>query len=229
VTDTVTVAPGLIPGPADLDAALAADAARTDPEPPPRAPWLNEDGSARWGTKADGSPRKSRPGPGRGGKDGKARTETPPPPGTAGGGGSTPARSYREELEGASTVIWLGLAMTPPTRPYATLWASQSEGQVAAWDKAAQASPAVRGFVERYLAGGSHLAWIGPVALSTIPLAAGVGALLRNPELRAQLAAQAEADLGAYMGAVTAQVEAEAAGHGQAADTEAAGAEGGGE
>lgn len=204
---TVTVDPSALTE--AFNRALDADAAaHNEAPPPPRVPWLNEDGSARWGYKEDGSPRRSKPGTGRPPKDGtdKARTTDKPPPQTpAGGGQSGPdshaagqPRDYSEDIGGALTMVWMGLASVPWTRGHAAIVRAQTPAMVPAWNTAAQQNATVRRYIEK-LSGEGSWAWVIPVTIVTLPLAAGMWQVTRDRDLRAGLAAQTEKDFAAFI------------------------------
>lgn len=200
-------------GPADPDlerrfqAALDGDAAaaQATAAPPPRTPWLLEDGSPRWGLKGDGTPRRSPPGPGRPGRDDKPRTQADeppaPPPSTssaAGGAGADGAEDYTEALRDTGLAIWLGLSAVPGLGGHAALWHGQVDAMAVAWNGAAQKNAQVRARV-RKLSGEGGWTWAIPVASSTIPLIFGSLALLRDADAR-KAAAQANATMfGEYM------------------------------
>jgi hypothetical protein len=201
---TVRVDPGLVPAPdAQLAAALDQDAAQHDAAAaaaPPREPWLNDDGTPKYGLKEDGSPRRTRPGPGRAGKTpkddpGAARVSEPPAEPITG----RVVKDYTEDLIGAGTLLWLGLAAAGPTKPTAALFRAQLPELAPAWNTAAQHNPQIRRFVETYLAGDGSWAWVIPVTMATVPLITGSVVLLRDRELRGKAAAQTEKDLAAYL------------------------------
>lgn len=203
---TVTVDPELARG--LLDDALAADAGREPDglaaEPPPRQPWLNEDGTAKYGLKADGTPRKSRPGTGRPPKDEAARTADRLPAAAAadgprssagpGGGG----RDYAGDIGGALTMAWMGMAVLPATKPHAAVLKPAIPRLAAAWGTAAENNAAIRRYAEK-LSGDGSLAWVIPVTLTTAQLGVGILQAARDPQLRAQLAAQTDHDFRSFL------------------------------
>jgi hypothetical protein len=163
---------------------------------PPRVPWLNEDGSPKYGLKGDGSPRRSPAGPGRPRKDAseQPRTTEAPPPGTP----ATGPRDYTEDLQSAGTAIWVGLSSMPWTRAHARLWVSQVPGLAAGLNAGAQHNPAVRRRVEK-IAGEGSVLWVLPLATSVASLAAGSWQLLQNAQLRDQLAAANDQAFSAFV------------------------------
>ncbi|MHB1876471.1 MAG: hypothetical protein ACYCPF_16640, partial [Streptosporangiaceae bacterium] len=97
---------------AKFQAALDGDAqAHADvPPPPKREPWLLEDGTPRWGTKADGTPRRSPPGPGRPKvKDDQPRTDAAAAPAAPAPAAVIPAGGYTEALSDAGVGVWMVL------------------------------------------------------------------------------------------------------------------------
>jgi hypothetical protein len=203
VTETVTLDPSLLDE--AFGRALDADAAsHAAAPPPPRVPWLNEDGSARWGHKADGTVRKAKPGTGRppANGDGKPRTSDQPPPGPPPPPPPAPSAStahdYSEDIGGALTMVWMGLATIPYTRAHAAIVRAQTPAMVPAWNVAAQQNPTVRKYVEK-LSGEGSWAWVIPVTVVTMPLLTGMWQVTRNRELRVQLAAQTEKDFAAFI------------------------------
>lgn len=205
MTDTVTVDPELAKN--LLDDTLDRDAAsHPSAEAPPMVPWLNEDGTPRWGVKADGTPRRSKPGPGapkRSDAEKPRTTDKPastpakePPksqPAPAG-----PPKDYTEDIGGALTLVWMGLASVPFTRAHAAIVRGQTPAMVPAWNQAAQQNPTVRKYVEK-LSGEGSWAWVIPVTIVTVPLAAGMWQVTRDRDLRQQLAAQTEKDFAEFI------------------------------
>jgi hypothetical protein len=196
--------------PAALDAAfngaLAADAERHESAAaPPRVPWLNEDGSARWGVKADGTPRRAKPGTGRPPADGtdKART-TDKPPGdtsaaTAAKAGSDGApRDYTEDIGAALTMVWMGAAAIPWTKAHAAIIRAQTPVMAPAWNQAAQQNATVRRYVQK-LSGEGSWSWVLPVTVVTTPVLMGFWQVMRDRDLRASLAAQTDRDFQAFI------------------------------
>jgi len=204
MTDTITLDPSLLND--AFGQALDADAAAHDAAPPPpRVPWLNEDGSARWGYKADGSPRKAKPGTGRPPRDDseRPRTSDKPPSGapageTPKGQSSTSAKDYSEDIGGALTMVWMGLASVPFTRAHAAIVRAQTPAMVPPWNVAAQQNPTIRKYVEK-LSGEGSWAWVIPVTVVTTPLVAGMWQVTRDKNLRGQLAAQTEKDFAEFI------------------------------
>lgn len=198
---TVTVDPALAKD--LLSDALDADAAAgPEAEPPPRASWLNEDGSPRWGVKADGTPRKARPGTGRPRNDDKPRTTRELPPGSESPAREqsrgTPGRDYTDEIGAALSMAWMGMASVPFTRAHAAVIRAHTPALIPAWNTAARHNAAIRGAIEK-MSGDGNLAWVIPVVVVTTPVALGMWQVTRNGELRAELAAQTEQDFRAFI------------------------------
>jgi hypothetical protein len=202
LTETVTVDPSLTAG--LLDEVLDADAAsHPSADPPPRVPWLNDDGTPRWGTKADGTPRKSNPGTGRPPKnaDDKARAtdkapEPPKDPPKA--QGSASSEDFTEDIGGALTMVWMGLAATPWTKGHAAVVRHYTPQMAPAWNTAAQQNATVRKYVKK-LSGEGSWSWVLPVTIVTTPLIAGFWQVTRDSDLRKQLAAQTEKDFAEFI------------------------------
>lgn len=211
--DPATVDPALLD--AAFEASLTADANRgaLAAEPPPRPHWLNDDGSAKYGTKPDGTPKKGPGGPGRG-KQGATRPrgdtktgDTPgvSPPHTAGPGaspgtppedppGAGPAgHDYAADVEGLLFMVWMGCASTPWTKPQAAIVKNATPQLAPAWGKAAEQNATIRRWVDKLASEGSW-AWLIPVAMTTTPFALGLWSTLTDRELRRELAAQTEQD-----------------------------------
>jgi len=202
-TSTVTIDPSLLDD--AFGRALDADAAAHDAAPPPpRVPWLNEDGTARWGHKADGAIRKAKPGTGRPPRDpdGRPRASDKPPPQSPAPPPTpqtaTSAKDYSEDIGGALTMAWMGLASIPVTRAHAAIVRAQTPAMIPAWNVAAQQNPKIRYYVEK-LSGEGSWAWVIPVTVVTVPLVTGMWQVTRDRELRAQLAAQTERDFAAFI------------------------------
>jgi hypothetical protein len=200
---TVTVDPAALD--AAFEGALDSDAStHTAAPPPPRTPWLNEDGSPKYGLKADGSPKKGAGGPGRGHK---ARPESAPRGSTKAPATAAPApaagkvapaapgepKDYTDDISGALFLGWMGLASTPWTKPQAAVVKNCTPQMVPAWNTAAQQNATVRTWVEK-LSGEGSWAWLLPVTMTTAPLALGIWESIRDKAARAALTAQTEAD-----------------------------------
>jgi hypothetical protein len=198
----VTVDPSLAAG--LLDDVLDADAAgHPSADPPPRVPWLNEDGSPRWGVKADGTPRKSNPGTGRPPRnaDDKARAtdKAPEPPKDEHKPhSSADAEDFSDDIGGALTMVWMGTAAIPWTKAHAAVIRMYTPNMVPAWNVAAQQNATVRKYVKK-LSGEGSWSWVLPVTIVTTPLLAGFWQVTKDGALRAQLAAQTEKDFAAFL------------------------------
>jgi hypothetical protein len=207
--DTVTVDPQLAKGLLDdvlnNDAGTAASSA-PDAAPPPREPWLNEDGSPKYGLKEDGTPRKARPGTGRPRKGDDAPRTADKLPAAAAADGSRadtaePAgggRDYADDIGAALTMTWMGLATLPVTRAHAAVLRAQTPALVPVWNTAAQQNKTVRRYVEK-LSGEGSWGWVIPVTLVTTQLGVSMLQVTRDQALRAQLAAQTEHDFGQFL------------------------------
>lgn len=201
---TVTVDAGALD--AAFEGALDSDAgSHPAAAPPPRTPWLNEDGSAKYGTKPDGSPKKGPGGPGRGNK---ARPESAPrgdakapaaaaraPAAGKAAAASDPGepKDYSDDISGALFLGWMGLASTPWTKPQAAVVKNATPAMVPAWNQAAQQNATVRMWVGK-LSGEGSWAWVIPVTMTTAPLALGIWESIRDKAARAALTAQTEND-----------------------------------
>lgn len=211
-------------------AALAHDAAvappdipappRTAPSGDPDAPHgRSEDGTplAPFGlNKTTGRPNLRKPGPGKGHKADRPRTtpagKAPSAPGKPAAG--APSVDYSADLAGLATSIWIGASAMqggrlpligikiPDMRPYAAVLHHQTPQLVGAWNRAAQQSPTVRGWVEK-LAGEGSWQWVIGVAVVSANFAAGCTELAKkeNAELRAQYAAHNDQQLQEFLSA----------------------------
>lgn len=201
---------------AKFQAALDGDAqAHADvPPPPKRESWLNEDGTPRWGLKADGTPRRSPPGPGRPkDRDDKPRTEDAPaaaPAAAAAPRAEVPAGTYTEALSDTGVGVWMVMSSLPGMGSYAAVFGAQVDSMARAWDLAARKNAAVRRKVER-LSGEGDWTWVIPVTISTMPVLIGSFALLRDPKARAELAAQNKIQFEVYMRQMIAAMQPETA------------------
>lgn len=195
-----------------FQAALNGDAQghADQPPPPKREPWLNEDGTAKWGYKADGTARRSAPGPGRPrSKDDEPRTTDKPPPDPPkppAAGGTLPPVDYTSDLMDTGTAVWMGMSMLPQLGAYAALWNGQVPAMASSWNGAAQKSAAVRKYVSK-LSGEGGWTWVIPVVASTAPLVGGAIALFRDPAIRAQLAKQNAIQFRIYMERLVSQMQ----------------------
>ena len=180
--------------------ALDTDAAAHQSAPaPPRQPWLNEDGSPKYGLKADGTPKKGPGGPGRGNRRtgdtaprGDAPAASTPAPGAV-NLQSGVAADYSDDIAGALFLAWMGLASTPWTRAQAAVVKNSTPQMVPAWNSAAQQNATIRAWVTK-LSGEGSWAWIIPVTMTTTPLVLGIWESIRDKEARAALNAQTKID-----------------------------------
>jgi len=192
-----------------LDADAAAQPAQ-DP-PPRRPPPPDATAEAPWGFKADGTPRKGPPGPGRPRKDktDQARVTDDKPPAGDGKQDPQPAQEpadYTADITGALTMVWMGASALPWTRGHAGALYGQIPALAPAWSTAAQHNAAIRRYVVKFSGQGS-LAWVIPVTVSTSQLVLALWEVTRNAELRAELARQNDEDFRLFV-----REQAEAAG-----------------
>jgi hypothetical protein len=206
MTETVTVDPKLAKS--LLNDALTADAAKGPAaEPPPRVPWLLEDGSPRWGVKADGTPRRAHAGPGAPKKDAdKARTtDTPARDTVVKSTAVAVPKDYSGDLEGSLTMLWLAMGTIPPTQTYAVVIHEATPALVPALNAAAQENEVVRKYVS-YLGGTGSYSWALPLAMALAPVAAGLFAVARAPkDQKEALRAKTKSDMGDYIQALQEQ------------------------
>jgi len=185
--------------PVDLDAAEQAfHEAMAAPEPdeqpdypaPPRKDY---------GTKPDGTPKLAAGRPRKSAAD-KPRTtsKVPPPPKAKAGGKEQPAGDYTETLTSFGSAVWLGLAAVPVAHAQAlgAVWKHQLPAQVRAWNAAAQQDAGVRRMVEKLSAGPT---WVIGVAIATAPLAGAAVAIIRDPQVRADLAKQTQDEFADFL------------------------------
>ena len=223
---TVTVDPELARR--ALGEVLDADAAAQPAAPPPprREPPPDATADAPWGFKADGTPRKGPPGPGRPRKDkaDEARTTGQEPASTPAQDPAKlqPAADYSDDIGAALTMVWMGMASIPWTRAHAAIVRIQTPQLVPAWNAAAQQNATIRRYVLK-LSGEGSWAWVLPVTITTVPLVLGMWQVTRDPELRAQLAARTEQEFAAFIAeqAAAAGITMPGAGDAEAADINA--------
>jgi hypothetical protein len=198
--------------PVDLDAAEQAfNEAMAAPEPdeqpdypaPPRRDY---------GTKEDGTPKRAAGRPRKTAADKPRAGKVPdPPPAKARNAGGKVTTDYAEVLAGFGQAVWMGLAAVPLPHAQAlgAVWRHQLPAQVQAWNVAAQQDAGVRRGVEK-LAGGPT--WVIGVAIATAPLVGAGVAIMRDPDIRADLAEQTRAEFGEFLKSASAdQAPAEAA------------------
>jgi hypothetical protein len=185
-------------------AAFNGEPAEPAAAPPPKLPPVDgADPEAPFGRKPDGTPRRSRPGPGRGNRkdpaDEPRTTSTPPPPPPpAPPAAKSEPRDYTADLQGAGTAVWVGLSSTPWTKAHAWLWRSQIGGLAAGLNEGAQHNAAVRRYVEK-IAGEGSVLWVLPVATSVASLAVGSWQLLQDKQLREKLGAVNDEAFGEFV------------------------------
>jgi hypothetical protein len=193
VTETsVTVDPKLAAG--LLDDALAADAAAGPAaDAPPVVPWLNEDGTPKWGTKKDGTPRRAKPGPGA-----PKRNPAEQQPRTTDQASSTPgqdpgnlqpapaAHDYTGAFRDAGLTIWMGLSAIPFTTGHAFLLHSQIPALATGLNAGAQKNPWLARQAAKLEAGEGYL-WVIPLTVPLASLAMGSWQLIRDQDLRREL------------------------------------------
>lgn len=198
-----------------FEQALATDAERHADDAaaavaPPRVPWLNDDGTPKYGFKADGvTPKRGPGGPGRGNK--RSTAEKPRaaerPLADAKGTGVVHAaaaaapsapRDYTDEIAGGLTMLWMGTASIRWTKAHAAIIRAQTPALVPALNTAAQQNPTIRQGIEK-LSGEGSWAWVIPLVVATTPLATGFWQVTRNSQLRAELAAQTDQEFAAFI------------------------------
>ena len=163
------------------------------PAPPRKDYGLKPDGTPKL---AAGRPRKN--------ADDKPRTTskvTPPPAkpkANAKAADPGPAGDYTETLQSFGSAVWLGLAALPLTHTQAlgAVWKHQLPAQVQAWNAAAQADPGVRRAVEKLSTGPT---WMIGVAIATAPLVGAAVAIVRDPQVRADLAKQTQDEFSEFL------------------------------
>lgn len=200
---TVTVDPELAK--AALGQVLDDDAAAQPAAPPPpkreRPPDATDE--APWGFKPDGSARKGPPGPGRPRKDAadKPRVDDKPPAPAASPATPAPGTTktdYSQDIGAALTMAWMGLSAVPWTRAHAAVVRRYTPQMVPAWNAAAQQNATIRGYVMK-LSGEGSWGWVIPVTVTTAPLVIGLWQVTRDPQARAQLAAENDVAFGEFI------------------------------
>ncbi|MHB1433819.1 MAG: hypothetical protein ACYCVZ_17115, partial [Streptosporangiaceae bacterium] len=141
-------------------------------------------------------------------KDDQPRTDAAAAPAAPAPAAVIPAGGYTEALSDAGVGVWMVLSSLPGMGSYAAVWGAQVEPMARAWDMAARKNAAVRRKVER-LSGEGDWTWVIPVTISTMPVLVGAVALLRNPQARAELAAQNKTQFEAYMREMVAAMQPE--------------------
>lgn len=218
---------------AAFSAALTTEAAQAHAaEPPPLVAWLNPDGSAKYGYKADGTPKKGPGGPGRGKRGettprgdtgGQAAAGAPPASSAAAAAVPQPSpgstRDYTADIESASFMLWLATASTPWTKGHAAVLKNGSPMVVPALNTACQQNRTVRGWVEK-LSGEGSVAWVIPLTMTTLPLAIGLWQVTTDRALRGRLAEQTEADWAEFLEATAAEHGLQLDGAGDAGDAQ---------
>jgi len=185
--------------PVDLDAAeqdfhAAMAAPEPDEKPDYPAPPKRD-----YGTTADGRPKLAAGRPRKSAAE-KPRTagKVPSQPARAKPGKELPAADYTESLTSFGSAVWMGLAAVPLTHAQAlgAVWKHQLPAQVAAWNAAAQQDPGVRRAVENLSAGPT---WVVGIAIATAPLVGAAVAIVRDPDVRTQLAEQTRAEFAEFL------------------------------
>lgn len=181
-----------------LGDALDADAAAQPAAeaPPRRQPPPDATPEAPWGFKADGTPRKGPPGPGRPRRsdpDSRPRTQpdTPDSPSSSTPSSSSAAADaapvdYTEDIGSALVLGWMCLSTIPFTHAHAAIVRRSMPELAPAWNTAAQQNATVRRYV-RKLSGDGSWSWVIPVTVATTPLVLGLFQASINSELRAEL------------------------------------------
>jgi hypothetical protein len=185
----------------DFHAAMAApepDQAPDYPAPPQRD----------YGTKEDGTPKKAAGRPRTSAEKPRTTGKVPPPPAKGKSAGKDqPAADYTETLTSFGSAVWMGLAALPVThaQALAAVWKHQLGAQVHAWNAAAQQDPGVRRAVEKLSAGPT---WVVGIAIATAPLVGAGVAIMRDPQIRADLAKQTRAEFAEFLSSAAAEGEA---------------------
>jgi hypothetical protein len=192
--------------PVDVDAAEEAFNAAMAAPAPGEQPDYPAPPRRDYGTKADGTPKRAAGRPRKDPAD-KARTvrALPPPPvkDKAKGGGSRPVTDdYSEALNNFGAAVWMGLAAipVPHTQALGAVWKHQLPAQVQAWNLAAQQDPGVRHAVEKLSSGPT---WLIGIAVATAPLVGAAVAIVRDPQVRADLAQQTQAEFAEFLKSAT--------------------------
>jgi hypothetical protein len=217
VADTVTVDQSALDD--AFNAALQQDAqAYESAPPPPRTPWLNEDGSPKYGLKADGTPKKGPGGPGRGktktAADQARGDDKPSTPGQDAPKSQPVDKDYSKDVEGTVFVAWMSLAVIPWTKPQAAIVKNATPMLVPAWSNAAQQNAMVRGWVEKFSGEGNYTCLI-PLMATTGAVVAALWESVRDPSVRKLLRQQTEEDWAAFSAEMMAAQQAGPEANGQ--------------
>lgn len=209
-----------------LDAALNQDATlHLDvPPPPKREPWINEDGSARWGYKDNGEPRRAAPGPGRGGKknpDDQPRAgdgATPPVPPSSPAGAAGPAgeeKDYTPDLIDTGLGVWMAISsigmLVPAAHAVGAVWNPMIPQMAGAANQAAQHNKKARQWVEK-MSGEGGFTWVIPVTAAVAGVVLGVVGVLRDPVIRANAIEANQVMFSQYLQHLTGQRQSESSG-----------------
>jgi hypothetical protein len=106
-------------------------------------------------------------------------------------------KDYTQTLAGTATAVWIAGSSVGPVKPYAALFKATSAGMVTAWNAAAQQNSQIRAVVDKLDSGEGGM-WMLGVAVATVPFAMGCLELVKNPEARAMLAKQNDAEFEAW-------------------------------
>jgi hypothetical protein len=188
-------------------AAPPADAPEAAAPPKRDAP----DPEAPYGRKADGTPRKSRPGPGR---PPKPRMIEAPKDQDQGKAKASTAQDYTTGLTEFTDALWMVMAATPiphdsmrvRIRAQAYVLKTNQAGVVTSVNTMAQHNATIRGGVEKLTMGSAG--WVLPAVMALAPFAVQSAAIWRAPvegDMRT-LADQTEADWSATFAAMQADL-----------------------
>ncbi len=165
---------------AEFARAMSADVTGDVPAPPRRP---------------ESDPEAPKPRRGRPPKEDRARVSTAPSEPSR----PVPApRDYTKDLNGLAEGVWLTLGLFPVSAPYAAIVRLNQPGLVAAVNSAAQKSPAVRRWVDQ-AATGSGGVWAVQLGVVAAGMALQTWQVMRDPELRAALAAQTQQEIRDYL------------------------------
>lgn len=123
---------------------------------------------------------------GRPGKAERARTTAAPAQKTD--------KDFSEEISGITTGIWLTTASIPYTQAFAPVIKLNQPALVAQLNQAAQNNSQVRGYVEKLGSGGGGL-WVLGLGVTCANMAMQTVQIMKDPELRRQMAEQTRQDL----------------------------------
>lgn len=165
------------------------DEKRTPPKRQPREVVHEED-----------KPRRGRPS-----KADAARTTTKAPAKEP--GKPLPPKDFTADLNAAADGLWLGASQLPIAAPYAAVVHAYQPAIVAAVNQGAQVNADVRNYVEKMTSGAGN-AWMLQLAVVGIQMGMTMMQVAKNPEFKAQLVETNNAQVAAYIEAITGQSQA---------------------